>query len=179
MWTQYLLPAVLCLLLPESLVQGFLPKRIRHPANHVIHPRAAKNGTYDLWVSHYSGKVYTLNYNPKGKHGKPSLKIKQELETCGGKPSWLTWDHGPGILYCVDETYHDLRGHPANGSLTMYYSDSNSILTEKVKVPTYPGGVSSVTYSAESQEEFLAIAHLYVFLNLRQLPPLNSHDVGD
>jgi hypothetical protein len=162
MRTQLVLTA-LCLLLAEAVVQGFpwkqraqtrhtrRPKHAGHPHGH---PHKSTNGTYDLWVSHYSGKVYTLNYDPRGNNGQPALTITQELESCGGMPSWLTFDSGPGLLYCIDESYEP------NGTLTMYTADSNSLLTEQAKVETLPGGVATTIFNGlDDQEKFLAIAH--------------------
>lgn len=158
MRTHFVLTA-LCLLLAEAVVQG-LPWRQRandrrtRLVNGDIHHHTNEKVTYDLWVSHYSGKVYTLNYDPRGNNGQPALTIKQTLESCGGMPSWLTFDAGPELLYCIDESYQP------NGTLTMYAADSNSLLTEKATVETMPGGVATTVFNGrDNHKEFLAIAH--------------------
>jgi hypothetical protein len=158
MWSQLLLTSLLAVVVPEAFVHGF-PGRQRdygHQVSSSHNHRRAANGTYNLWVSHYSGKVYTLSFDA----ATSELSIIQELESCGGLPSWLAWDGELGV-YCIDETFETADGAPANGSMTYYFAnEKTSLLTEQASVKTLPGGVAGLVYSSlDSQQMLIAIAH--------------------
>ncbi|KAK1068749.1 hypothetical protein LTR74_005407 [Friedmanniomyces endolithicus] len=58
----------------------------------------------NLFVSHYSGKVYTLTYQPSSNGKNGTLSIDNSVAGCGNMPSWLTLDHTSKSLYCFDES---------------------------------------------------------------------------
>ncbi|TKA67552.1 hypothetical protein B0A55_08637 [Friedmanniomyces simplex] len=60
-------------------------------------------GTH-LFVSHYTGKIYTLTYEPSSSGDNGTLSIDSSATGCGNMPSWLTLDRTSKTLYCFDES---------------------------------------------------------------------------
>ena len=77
--------------------------------------------------------------------------------TCGGMPSWLTFDSEARILYCSDES--GSADPSSNGTLTAYHARRDGKLHEIAKTETIGGGVHSVIFEAGNKEKFIAIAH--------------------
>jgi hypothetical protein len=114
----------------------------------VVAPTFAIN----LFTTHYSGNVSTLSLTRSG--NKFSLTKTSSITSCGGMPSWLTYDSYDKTLYCSDESFSP------NGSLWTYSVNSHSgALTPITHVTTLAGGVNSVQYGGSSGKGYLAIAH--------------------
>lgn len=73
-------------------------------------------------------------------------------------PSWLTFDSGPRVLYCSDES-GDANEGGEKGSLSAYSASSEGKLRQIAKTDTIAGGVNSVVYETEVGEKVIAIAH--------------------
>ncbi|KAJ5101595.1 hypothetical protein NUU61_003817 [Penicillium alfredii] len=108
-----------------------------------------------LWATHYNGHVYTLDLA-----GNNTLSVTDKLKTCGGMPSWLTFDAATRTLYCSDE---DGSADPStHGSLTALHAAPDGKLREMVKTEAVGGGVSSAIYGGKGKgkgKKYLAIAH--------------------
>ncbi|KAJ5579473.1 uncharacterized protein N7459_005458 [Penicillium hispanicum] len=104
-----------------------------------------------LWATHYNGNVYTLEF------AGGQLSLIDTLQTCGGMPSWLTFDAETRVLYCSDES--GSADPSTHGSLSAYRAASDGKLQEIATTQTVGGGVNSVLFEAGKGEKFLAIAH--------------------
>lgn len=58
-----------------------------------------------LYVSHFSGEVYSLTFAEDGS-GNGTLSVDASTSGCGSLPSWLTLDRTSGSLYCFDESWY-------------------------------------------------------------------------
>lgn len=103
-----------------------------------------------LWATHYNGNVYTLTF------ADGELRLTDTLKTCGGMPSWLTFDPETRVLYCSDES--GSADPSAQGSLSAYRAAGDGALTQIATTRTVGGGVNSVIFEA-GDRKFLAIAH--------------------
>jgi hypothetical protein len=164
---------LLCFFLFHQLSSG-LALSTRHDAELDTNNLEKRfSDTYTLFVTHFDGTVYTLNFNFV-LNGTSTIDIVQELNTCGAKPSWLgVWGwNGVASVYCLDGTYEDADGNPANGSVTVYtlnYLDGlngeEGSLTEAFSFEVPPGPVAAEIYqpdygySDRSANESLVLAH--------------------
>lgn len=111
-----------------------------------------------LYVSHYDGHIYTLNFDASNPDPDTSLTLVNTLQACGSMPSWLELDAGANTLYCVDESGTSQTS--GNGSLTALDITAATEPTVIAETGTLAGGVASVIYEAgEDDEKFIAIAH--------------------
>ena len=102
----------------------------------------------NIFVSHYSGTINTLTFNPTN-DGNYSLVLNISL-TIGGQPSWITWDAASRTIYASDET------SPGNGSLTAISAATDGSLTQLARATAIGGGVANVLYGNGG---YVAIAH--------------------
>lgn len=102
----------------------------------------------NIFVSHYSGTISTLNFNLEG-DGTYSLSTNNSI-TIGGQPSWMTWDSASRTIYASDETTF------TRGSLTAVSAAINGDLTQLAKASAPGGGVANVIYGNGG---YVAIAH--------------------
>jgi hypothetical protein len=182
MWQLHIL-VFISLFLFHDLVFSF-PWAQRHrdfqyDYRNVLHPKRSNNlkkrfsDTYTLWVTHYDGTLYTLNFN-FNLNGTSTIDVVQKLSSCGPMPSWLGW--GGSTLntlyvYCLDGTYQDAAGNPANGSMNVYTvtpddgeEGSEGTLNEPFSFDTLPGPVAAQIYSESygskgANDYYMAIAH--------------------
>lgn len=110
-----------------------------------------------LYISHYDGHVYTLNFDASNPDPDSSLTLVNTLQTCGSMPSWLELDAPTGLLYCVDESGTSQTS--GNGSLTALDVTAATEPVVIAETETLAGGVASVIYGAGDDEKFIAIAH--------------------
>lgn len=104
-----------------------------------------------LWATHYNGNVYTLTLSGD------AFSITDTRRTCGGLPSWLTFDSHTRTLYCSDES--GTSDPSTHGSLTAYHAAPNGVLHELATTETIGGGVNSAIYEGDNRKKFIAIAH--------------------
>ncbi|OOO08432.1 Lactonase, 7-bladed beta propeller [Aspergillus oryzae] len=102
-----------------------------------------------IYASHYDGNVYALSL--KGKGDDVSLELTQALQTCGKSPSWLTAEPEQGLLWCSDES--------SPGTLTSLQVGKSGMLKELARINTPGGGTSSIIYSSNKGQKYLAVAH--------------------
>ncbi|KAK5741292.1 hypothetical protein LTR17_003998 [Elasticomyces elasticus] len=70
-----------------------------------------------LFVSHYTGKIYTLNYEASSS-GNGTLSIESSASECGKMPAWLALDPKTSTtLYCFDESYGSGVAKTAGGDV--------------------------------------------------------------
>lgn len=115
------------------------------------HSHSHRPSNTRLWATHYNGHVYALDFTGT------SLHLTNTQKTCGGMPSWLTFDAASRILYCTDESG---TADPAtHGSLTAYRPGATGELYEVATTRTVGGGVHSVVFEDAEGGKFLAVAH--------------------
>ncbi|KAK3069758.1 hypothetical protein LTR53_011653 [Teratosphaeriaceae sp. CCFEE 6253] len=104
-----------------------------------------------LFVSHYSGQIYTLDLAKSG--SSYSLSSTSKITGCGGPPSWLTYDGANKMLYCSDETFS------GSASISSFSADSAGVLTNAGTAVTAPGGVANTLFGGSDGKSHIAIAH--------------------
>lgn len=105
----------------------------------------------NLWATHYSGHLYTLEL------AEDKLRISDKQKTCGAMPSWLTYDSEARVVYCSNE--EGTADPSTHGSLTAYDVGPGGKLKQVATMHTVGGGVNSVIYEGGKGQKFLAIAH--------------------
>ena len=100
----------------------------------------------ELFVSHYSGSIYSLNLNGN------QLSIASTLRAGGGMPSWLTLDSENRILYVTDESQF---GGAVLTALAVQADGS----VKSIAAPKSPGAeLHSAFYGGSNGKGFLATA---------------------
>lgn len=107
-----------------------------------------------LFVSHFSGTVYTLSYTANG-NGKGNLAISSTSNGCGAMPTWLTLDSASNTLYCFDESSGMWGGSAKVSSLTV---GNGGALQQKGQATTSGGDVYGSLYGGVNGTGFLAMA---------------------
>ncbi|KAJ5088352.1 hypothetical protein N7456_011968 [Penicillium angulare] len=115
------------------------------------HANSNADTSSHLWVTHYNGNVYTLAFDGD------KLSISDTQKTCGGMPSWLTYDSESKIVYCSDE--NGTADATTHGTLSAYSVGAGAKLKEIAQTNTIGGGVNSVIYEGEGNDKYIAIAH--------------------
>lgn len=105
-----------------------------------------------LFVSHYSGQIYTLGLT-KSSSGAYSLTSTSQITGCGGLPEWLTYEPVSKTLYCSDETMY------GQASISSFQAGTNYALTQIGKANTPIGGVANVLFGGADKRSYIAIAH--------------------
>lgn len=105
-----------------------------------------------LFVSHYSGQIYTLALT-KSNSGAYSLSSTSQITGCGGLPEWLTYEPNSKMLYCSDETLY------GQASISSFQAGANYALTQTGKANTPVGGVANVLFGGADKRSYIAIAH--------------------
>ncbi|RDH27539.1 Lactonase, 7-bladed beta-propeller-domain-containing protein [Aspergillus welwitschiae] len=106
-----------------------------------------------LYVTHYSGTVFTLSLDVSSTGYDLSIVHSQPL--CGTYPSWLTFDVASNLIFCSDETGDATN----NGSLSALAIADDGSLLEQAKTATPGSGVHNVVYEGDQGERYLAVAH--------------------
>jgi hypothetical protein len=107
----------------------------------------------DLFVSHFSGTVYSLSYTA-GNNGNGSLAIKSSASGCGRMPSWLTFDAPSKSLYCFDET-----GSWGGGSVVASFSvNADGSVKSSGQAKSTGGEVHGSLYGGVNGTSFVAMA---------------------
>lgn len=104
-----------------------------------------------LYATHYSGHLYTLEFDPV----KQKIQVKHKQDDCGISPSWLTIDRESKTLYCLDESGNAVSG--ISGNLTTYLIAADGMLAKQVQVKTLPGAVHGTVYGKD--KKFIALAN--------------------
>ncbi|KAG0650147.1 putative 6-phosphogluconolactonase [Hyphodiscus hymeniophilus] len=115
----------------------------------LLSPLLTSSHGANLFVSHYSGTVYTLTLS-NNSDGAYSLTLNTSLYI-GGQPSWLTWDSSTRTLYIPDET--EYFGTPNAWSVA---AATNGALSLTGKATAIGGGVANTLYG---NHQYLATAH--------------------
>lgn len=102
-----------------------------------------------LFVSHFSGKVYSLHFE-QGSAGNGTLSIESSASGCGNMPSWLTLDRTAGTLYCFDESYG--RG------VVSSFDVSSGALKQSGQASTGGNDVHGWLYGGDDGSSFLSAA---------------------
>lgn len=107
----------------------------------------------DLFVSHFSGTVYTLSYTA-GNSGNGSLAVKSSTSGCGRMPSWLTFDAPTKSLYCFDET-----GSWGGGSVVASFAvNADGSIKSSGQAKSTGGEVHGSLYGGVNGTSFVAMA---------------------
>lgn len=107
----------------------------------------------NLFVSHFSGTVYTLSYTP-ATNGNGTLAIKSSTTGCGRMPSWLSFDSPTKSLYCFDET-----GSWGGGSVVASFSvNGDGSLKQSGQAKSTGGEVHGSLYGGVNGTSFVAMA---------------------
>jgi 6-phosphogluconolactonase (cycloisomerase 2 family) len=106
----------------------------------------------NLFVSHYSGAIYTLSLTTDG-NGTYTLATTSSIRGGGQQPSWLTWDAERRMLYSADEV-----GFGA-GSISSFAVAANGTLTLTAKATAPVGAVHNGLYGGTDGRGFIASAH--------------------
>jgi 6-phosphogluconolactonase (cycloisomerase 2 family) len=107
----------------------------------------------DLFVSHFSGTVYSLSYT-SGNNGNGSLALKSSASGCGRMPSWLTFDSPSKSLYCFDET-----GSWGGGSVVASFAvNTDGSLKSSGQAKSTGGEVHGSLYGGVNGTSFVAMA---------------------
>ncbi|TPX07321.1 uncharacterized protein E0L32_010743 [Thyridium curvatum] len=133
MLSKSLIATGLCFLLAEAI-----------PHNDVLsRSQSSAMDSYLLYATSYSGIVHTLNLTlpAPGCNGAASLRAVATTDQCGGKPSWLTFNHDNSLMYCTNQGF----GTP-NGSLTSFQTSKDGSLTPLSQVVTPYGAVHASIY---------------------------------
>ncbi|KAI9154877.1 putative 6-phosphogluconolactonase [Paramyrothecium foliicola] len=103
-----------------------------------------------LLASHFSGKVYTLNFSQNGNSG--NLAITSETTGCGTTPSWLQLYSEDQKVYCFDESW------TGRGYIAQYNVATDGRLTLSTQFSTSGNDVHGVLYGGADGKSFLATA---------------------
>jgi 6-phosphogluconolactonase (cycloisomerase 2 family) len=103
-----------------------------------------------LIASHFSGKVYTLNFSQSGSTG--SLSVVAEASGCGSIPAWLQLYPEDKKLYCFDESWY------GSGTIAQYNVASDGRLSVGVSFPSAGNDVHGVLYGGSNGKSFVATA---------------------
>ena len=104
----------------------------------------------NLYATDYSGQVFSFSASNGSSF---SLNKTQELQACGGMPSWLEFDSQTRTLYCSDESFYP------NGSLSTFAAAEDGTLTQLAKITTLGGAVNSAVYGGPAGNSYIALAH--------------------
>lgn len=98
-----------------------------------------------LLVTHFSGPLYTLDFNPSSS----SLKISSQASGCGQIPTWLTLDKESRTLYCFDESWY------GSGVLSQYTVKSDSSVSLVASASTPGNSVHGALYGGSNGKGFV------------------------
>ena len=104
-------------------------------------------GASTLFVSHYTGRMYTLTLSDGGQ-----LSIASQISSGAKMPSWITIDSAGKTIYITDETGF------GGGSLTAFNIGANGALTQKSQAKTPGGELHSTLYGGTDGKGFIAMA---------------------
>jgi 6-phosphogluconolactonase (cycloisomerase 2 family) len=113
---------------------------------------AAQALAESLLVSHFSGRVYTLELKLSPCAATGELSVTSSIDGCGLVPSWLTFDSKTSTLYCFDE---DNNG---TGVVTSYSVAKSGALAVSGSAPTTGGDVHGWLYGGPDGRSFLSMA---------------------
>ena len=103
-----------------------------------------------LFVSHYTGKVYTLTYNPGSNGNNGTLSVDSSVTGCGKMPSWLTLNRNSSTLYCFDES--------SNSGVVSSFEIDSAALKSSGQAKTSGGDVHGWLYGGSDGQGFLSAA---------------------
>lgn len=103
-----------------------------------------------LIASHFSGKVFTLNFQQAGNSG--SLSITGEYTGCGTTPGWLQLYPEDKKLYCFDEAW------TGRGYIAQYNVASDGRLSLATQFQTTGNDVHGLLYGGPNGKSFIATA---------------------
>ncbi|KAI0378537.1 putative isomerase YbhE [Hypomontagnella monticulosa] len=94
-----------------------------------------------LLASHYTGKIYSLSFDGKGRNA--TLVPKSSIAGCGTLPAWLHVDAGGSIVYCVDEDWN------GSGMLASYSVGVDGSLKQTGQAVTAGASVHGTPYAGD------------------------------
>ncbi|KAI0847257.1 3-carboxy-cis,cis-mucoante lactonizing enzyme [Daldinia vernicosa] len=100
----------------------------------------------NLLASHYTGKIFSLEFTGSGGNG--TLVNKSSVSGCGTLPAWL--HVGSGIVYCVDEDWN------GSGILASYSVESDGSLKQTGQTVTSGASVHGTPYGGKDGNGFIA-----------------------
>ena len=98
-----------------------------------------------LLVTHFSGPLYTLDFNANAK----SLKVSSQTKGCGQIPTWLHLDKDSRTVYCFDESWY------GSGVLSQYTLKSDSSLSLVASAATPGNSVHGSLYGGKDGKGFV------------------------
>ncbi|KAF2115947.1 Lactonase, 7-bladed beta-propeller-domain-containing protein [Lophiotrema nucula] len=102
-----------------------------------------------LIASHYTGKVFTLNFNPNAT-GASALSVASQTAGCGTTPAWLEYYPQDKTLWCVDESWNN------GGYLVSYTVGSDGKLTQATQAKSTGNSVHGLLYGGTDGKGYLA-----------------------
>lgn len=104
-----------------------------------------------LLASHYTGKLFALNFNPNAT-GASALSVSSQATGCGTTPGWLEYYAEDKTLYCLDESWS------GSGFVVSYSVGSDGKLTQTGQAKTTGNDVHGLRYGGPDGKGFLASA---------------------
>lgn len=103
-----------------------------------------------LLVSHYTGKLFTLEFTQNGNAG--TLAVTSETTGCGSTPGWLELYPEDKKLWCFDESWS------GRGYIVSFDVASNGRLTQSSQFQTSGNDVHGLLYGGSNGKSFIATA---------------------
>ncbi|KEY68289.1 hypothetical protein S7711_07041 [Stachybotrys chartarum IBT 7711] len=100
-----------------------------------------------LYVSHFSGRVYTLDFTQSGTTS--SLTVRSNTTGCGTLPAWLEIYPEDQQLYCFDESWY------GRGTIGVYNVASNGQLTVSGQIASAGNDVHGTLYGGTNGRGFI------------------------
>lgn len=103
-----------------------------------------------LIASHFSGKIYTLDFQQDGVSG--NLSVIAESTGCGTTPGWIQLYPEDKTLYCFDESW------TGSGVIARYGVANDGQLSLATQFRTTGNDVHGILYGGAEGKSFIATA---------------------